>query len=68
MPENKTTHTDVKFLIEKEKTYKKVGIFGGRIYWWSLIKTKTIGQDLHIITTEEFEHIYINNKELILKP
>jgi len=54
------------FLKEKYKVvYEKKEILGGLISWYVKVKVDSMGKDLVIKTTEKYDNIILNGKNLI---
>lgn len=67
MSQTKKGLTQVKLKQNYKVLYKKKEIFGGLISWWVEVKRDKFGEDLIINTTEKFDSIIINGREIKLE-
>lgn len=64
MPYSKTKITKVKFFQNYKILYERKDILGSLISWWVKIKSDKIGKDIIIETTEKFDNIIVNGKNI----
>lgn len=64
MEETNPNYTEVTLYERQKKTYTIHKALGGLIKWQKLLKTDSLGMELHIRTTEKYDRIYLNGEEL----